>query len=99
MLQICGEMFEGCTLITNLDISNFNTSKTTDMNFMFNNCKNLEKIDISSATFENVTKYVEMFKNIKDGATIIVKDTVAQEFVQARLSEVSKTAIVQIKTV
>ena len=37
-------MFDGCSKITNLNVSNFNTSNVKYMNHMFNNCKALTTI-------------------------------------------------------
>lgn len=34
-------MFDGCTNLTQLDLSNFDTSNVTDMSYMFNGCSNL----------------------------------------------------------
>ena len=37
-------MFFECKSLTNIDLSNFNTSKVTNMNYMFSECKSLIKI-------------------------------------------------------
>ena len=39
-------MFFGCSSLTNLDISNFNTQNVTNMNYMFNGCDSLEKMNL-----------------------------------------------------
>ena len=37
-------MFQGCQELENLDLSNFNTTKVTDMGFMFNKCNKSKEI-------------------------------------------------------
>ena len=37
-------MFEDCNELEYLDLTNFNTSKVTDMAFMFNECYKLKEI-------------------------------------------------------
>ena len=36
-------MFSGCTSLTNLNLSNFNTQNITIMGLMFSGCKSLNK--------------------------------------------------------
>ena len=38
-------MFYGCTSLTSLDLSNFDTSKVTNMGYMFQSCTNLTSLD------------------------------------------------------
>ena len=44
--KVCSmhKMFESCTEIETLDLSNFNTSNVTDMSFMFTKCYKLREI-------------------------------------------------------
>ena len=37
-------MFSGCSRLTSLDVSNFNTENVTDMSYMFDGCSNLKTI-------------------------------------------------------
>ena len=39
-------MFYGCSSLTNIDLSNFNTNKVIDMKRMFLECEKLNKNDI-----------------------------------------------------
>ena len=34
-------MFNNCSKLTSLDVTNFNTAKVTDMSYMFSSCKSL----------------------------------------------------------
>ena len=54
-------MFDGCSSLTSLDLSNFNTGMVTNMNLMFNGCSGLTILDLSSFNTENVTTMVYMF--------------------------------------
>ena len=51
--------------MTSVDLSNLDTSETTDMNNMFANCSGLTDIDASALTTANVTDMHDMFSNCK----------------------------------
>ena len=54
-------MFEGCSSLQELDLSNFNTNNVTDMSFMFCGCSSLRELDLSNFNTENVTNMECMF--------------------------------------
>ena len=54
-------MFNGCSVLTSLDLSSFNTSNVTNMNYIFYSCSALSNIDISSFNTSNVTDMGSMF--------------------------------------
>ena len=57
-------MFNFCTGLTSLDLSGFNTSKVTNMEYMFYGCRNLTTIYAGSGWSTNaVTSSTDMFKN------------------------------------
>ena len=56
-------MFDECTGLKTLDVTNFNTSKAVDMAGMFSGCWFLEKLDLSNFHTENVTDMSFMFCN------------------------------------
>ncbi len=56
-------MFARCDNLTNLDTSNFDTSKVTNMIGMFTNCRILKNLDVSSFNISNVTNTSNMFSN------------------------------------
>lgn len=67
-------MFAGCSNVTLLNLSNFNTSKVTNMQDMFGeeasngrlySCKSLTNLDLSSFDTSNVTDMSRMFSNCK----------------------------------
>ncbi|HAV1280271.1 TPA: BspA family leucine-rich repeat surface protein, partial [Listeria monocytogenes] len=56
-------MFQNCTSLEKLDISNFDTSSVTVMNYMFQNCTSLEEQDVSNFDTSSVTDMQGMFRN------------------------------------
>ena len=54
-------MFHGCSSLESIDLSNFNTSKVTDMGYMFYYCSSLKSIDLSNFDTSKVTDMDAMF--------------------------------------
>jgi surface protein len=54
-------MFYGCSNLTSLDLSTFDTSSVTDMYGMFEGCSGLTSLDLSSFNTSNVTNMSGMF--------------------------------------
>lgn len=54
-------MFEGCTSLTSLNLSNFDTSKVIYMGGMFANCSSLVSFDISNFNTQAVQHMEGMF--------------------------------------
>ena len=54
-------MFSGCSCLTNLDLSGFETGNVTNMGYMFHNCKSLTSLDLSGFKTDNVTNMINMF--------------------------------------
>ena len=55
------EMFRGCSSLTSLDLSSWNTSKVTDMSYMFYGCSNLVSVPLSSFNTSSATNMASMF--------------------------------------
>ena len=56
------QMFQGCSSLTELDLSHFNTINVTDMESMFAGCSSLIKIDFGNNFYtQNVTNMYSMF--------------------------------------
>ena len=47
-INYCGYMFYGCKDITEIDLSNFDTSLVTLMDYMFYNCYSLSSLNLSN---------------------------------------------------
>ena len=56
-----GYMFQGCSGLTSLDVSNFDTSNVTNMTSMFNGCNSLTSLDVSNFNTSKVTHMSSMF--------------------------------------
>ena len=52
-------MFSLCNRLTSLDVSKFDTSNVTDMNFMFFCCSSLTSLDVSKFDTSKVTNMSE----------------------------------------
>ena len=64
-------MFNGCSALTSLDLSNFNTSQVTYMDGIFQNCDSLTSLDLSNFDTSKVTSMNSMFWNCFDLEEII----------------------------
>jgi len=60
-IKDCGYMFFGCSNLTNIDLSSFDTKNVNNMSAMFSNCSNLTNIDLSSFDTKNVNNMSHMF--------------------------------------
>lgn len=63
--SICG-MFDDCSLLTSIDLSNFDTSKVKDLSYMFNGCENLLSLDLSSFDTSKVKDLSYMFNGCEN---------------------------------
>lgn len=66
----CGEMFQNCTALASIDLSNFNTSNVTAMHSMFGVCYALTSLDLSSFNTSNTTNMSAMFTDCRSLASI-----------------------------
>ena len=64
-------MFAGCSNLTSLDLSVFNTSQVTDMRGLFENCSKLTSLNVSSFNTSNV-EYMDDV--LPDRAVYILKE-------------------------
>ena len=55
-------MFEGCSSLTNINLSNFNTQNINDMSGMFRGCSSLTNINLSNFNIQNVKDMSGMFR-------------------------------------
>ncbi len=54
-------MFAGCSLLTSINVSNFNINNVTNMSNMFSYCSSLTSINLSNFNTNNVTNMAAMF--------------------------------------
>ena len=57
----CYRLFSGCCSLTNLDVTNLDTSEAFDMDRMFYECCGLTSLDVSNFDTSNVTSMESMF--------------------------------------
>ena len=55
-------MFDGCTKLESLDLTNFNTAVVKSMTYMFNNCSTLTSLNLSNFNNAKVTDISSMFE-------------------------------------
>ena len=63
-------MFSGCSGLTSLDVSHFDTQNVTEMWAMFSGCSGLTSLDVKNFNTQNVTNMSEMFKDCSALTTI-----------------------------
>ena len=56
-------MFQSCSRLTSLDITNFNTANVTDMSCMFQSCTKLTSLDVTNFNTAKVKNMIRMFSN------------------------------------
>ena len=54
-------MFNGCSALTSLDLTNFNTANVESMDYMFNGCSALKSLDLTNFNTAKVTVMGNMF--------------------------------------
>jgi surface protein len=79
-------MFYKCTSLTNIDASNFNVSKTTDMENFVCHCSNLTSINIEGWNTSNVVNMYNMFAYSENLAEIIGLENLNIEKVKTMIS-------------
>ena len=58
-------MFSGCSCLTSIDLSNFNTDQVIDMSSMFSGCSSLKDINLTYFNTEKVIDMSNMFNGCK----------------------------------
>mgnify|MGYP000989984360 CR=1 FL=1 len=64
------DMFNRMTNLATLDLSNFDTSKVTNMRFMFSDMPNLTTLNLSNFDTSNVTNMGAMFRGVSNLTTL-----------------------------
>ena len=74
-------MFDGCSALTSLDVSNFNTAEVKSMTYMFYNCSALTSLDLRKFNTAKVTEMSNMFYNCSALTTIYASDKFVTDLV------------------
>ena len=80
-------MFMNCYALENLDVSNFDTLKVTNMSYMLDGCKFLINLGLRNATFDKVTSYDNMFNSVPSTINIITKDVTTRSWLEDKLGD------------
>ena len=67
-------MFNNCSKLTHLDVSNWVTDNVTIMNHMFYNCSSLTQLDVSNFNTSKVTNMTSMFNSCSSLTTLDVSN-------------------------
>ena len=59
-------MFWGCSSLKELNVTNFNTNKVTNMKGMFLGCSSLKELNLTNFNTDNVTDMLWMFSGCSD---------------------------------
>ena len=86
-------MFRGCSDLTSLDLSNFDTSQVTNMSYMFRGCSGLTSLNISNFDTSQVTIMDGMFNGCTSLKTITINDEASANKLITRIkTDLNKTA-------
>ena len=77
-------IFYGCSSLSNIDLSNFNTQNVTDMESMFEGCSSLSNINLSNFNTQNVTNMGFMFKGCSSLSNIDLSNFNTQKVTNMR---------------
>ena len=73
-VEIMDNMFNGCSALTSLDLTNFNTANVKFMDYMFNGCSALTSLDLTNFNTAKVTYMNNMFEGCSALTTIYASD-------------------------
>ena len=54
-------MFNWCSSLKELNLTNFNTNNVNDMSYMFANCSSLKELNLTNSSTNNVINKSHMF--------------------------------------
>ena len=75
-------MFQGCSSLTSLNLSNFNTDKLKSMIRIFYDCSNLKFLDISSFKDDNLPESIEVFNDLPNFSELKIKEVLYNKIKQ-----------------
>ena len=74
LLKKTSFMFGGCSSLTSLNLSNFNTNNVNNMSGMFSKCSSLTSLNISNFNTNNANNMINMFYNCSSLPSLNTKD-------------------------
>ena len=67
-------MFNECSSLISLNLSNFNTNNVQNMSYMFNKCSSLISLNLSNFNTNNVKDMTGIFNNINKNCELLCND-------------------------
>ena len=67
-------MFSGCSKLSSLNLSNFNTPKVIDMRFMFKGCSQLTYLNLKNFIENNSLLVQNIFSGVPDNIVICLNE-------------------------
>ena len=92
-----GGMFYGCSGLTSLGVSHFDTQNVTNMGGMFYGCSGLTSLDVSHFDTQNVTSMGTMFANCKELTSLDVSHFNTQNVTDMRYMFYGCSALTTIR--
>ena len=75
-------MFDGCSALESLNLTNFNTAEVTNMSYMFKGCSALTSLDLTNFN----TAKVEYMSNMFEGCSALTTIYVSDKFVTSQVT-------------
>ena len=66
-------MFSGCSLLSELDLSNFKSDSLSDISYMFEGCSSLNNLNLFNFKASKIDDMTHMFKNCLNCLTNKIK--------------------------
>ena len=85
--------FDKCSKLKKLDLSNWDTTGVTDLNYTFRGMTNIEEIDLRRADFSNVTSTTSVFYLTNNNVKIIVKDDIQKNWFNTNFSNLTNIVV------
>ena len=85
--------FDKCSKLKKLDLSNWDTTGVTDLNYTFRIMTNIEEIDLRNADFSNVTNTDTVFYLTNNNVKIIVKDDIQKNWFNTNFSNLTNIVV------
>ena len=89
-------MFDGCTSLISMNLSNFNTSKLENINNLFSGCSSLISVDFSNWNLKNTKNIRYIFSKCPKIQYIDISLFKDEKFYQVLLKEIPNNVTLKI---
>ena len=84
-LKKINHMFDSCTSLEKINLSNFNTESVSDMNHLFYGCSSLKSLDLSYFNTQNTVDMESMFENCSSLKKLDLSNFITQNVTKMNL--------------